>query len=843
MNSERWQKIKEIFNRAADLSVAERESFIAESAADTQMRLEIEKMLAFADEENDVLERSAFGVLTDEQKNIPAQIGKYKIIREIGRGGMGAVYEAIYETANFKQKAAVKVIKRGMDTDAIVSRFRHEQKILASLEHPNIARFLDGGVTAEDGLPFYAMEFVEGEFIDDYCREKNLSVNERLRLFRQVCSAIQYAHQNLVIHRDLKPKNILVTADGTPKLLDFGIGKILSPDSIEEIGTATQLGMMTPAYASPEQIRGERIGTASDVYSLGVILYELLTGQKPYRINSNSQVEIERAVLESEPVKPSTAWFREGRKGEREKGRRGEGEKKSDFQKLSPAHSLPFSPSQLKGDLDNIILKAMRKEPAERYASVGQFSEDVRRYLEGLPIIARPHTFSYRAAKFVRRNRIGVAAAALIFLSLCIGITVAIWQAHRAEQQRILAENRFAQVRQLANSVVFKYHDAIADLQGSTGVRAMLVKDALQYLDALAAESASDVELQYELARAYLKLADAQGKIYAANIGDTEGALASYRKSIALFEAIVKAQPENIKAKADLIRAYDSFAFLSQRSGGSQHSKQIVEKALKLYEELEALDPGNAERQMQLVELFIRLGDTTADFEGRLQEHLKALPLAEKLAARDPDNVEKLRLLARANQRVGSDYQWRGNDAEEENRAADAKELYRKSLEYQRRMFAAAEKLYRLEPGKPSNRRYMALAYINLADSLSHNGITEEALEIIEKAREIILENLRLDPKNNETKFELSEVLFTFATIYRRGGNEKKYLEYYEKSVGNDEEIYAVDQKNLEVLQRLVTRHRDLAEIYEKYNNAEKIKFHRKKSDDWRAKLVVLTKQ
>lgn len=836
MEVERWQKIKELFNQAAEMPVLERRRFIARSSGvDTAMRLELEKMLAFADDENDALDGNVFGAVNvDENSIAPAQIGRYKILREIGRGGMGTVYEAVYETDDFKQKVALKVIKRGMDTDAILRRFRHEQKILASLEHPNIARFLDGGMT-EQGLPFYAMEFVEGEFIDDYCRKKNLSVNERLKLFRQVCSALQYAHQNLIIHRDLKSKNILVTEAGTPKLLDFGIAKVLTPETSEEIGTATQLGMMTPAYASPEQIRGERIGTASDIYSLGVILYELLTGRKPYKINSNSQVEIERAVCEVEPLRPSEAVTR----------RRGEGGRRREPAQMNPQSAIQ-NPNLLRGDLDNIILKALRKEPAARYASVGQFSEDIRRYLEGLPVLARPHTFSYRAIKFIRRNRIGVIAATLIFLSLCGGITVAVWQAHVAQIERRRAENRFNQVRQLANNVVFKYHDAIADLQGSTAAREMLVKDALQYLDALAQESAAggggDVELQRELALAYLKLGDAQGKIYAANIGDTEGALISYRKSVALFESVVGAAPNDVKAKSDLIKAYDSLAFLLMRSGGSVETRGIIEKALNTYKELEKAEAPNAEYRMQLVELLVRYGDTQVGFDNNLREHLKVLPIIEELVAQDPHNVEKLRQLARTNQRVGTDYYRLGDKAEKENQAESARAFYRQALDYHTRMFSAAEKLYALEPSKPANRRYLALSYINLSDSLSRNEKSAEALQLLEKAREIILENLRLDPKNNETKFDLSEVFFSFAAVYKRAGDERNYLQYYEKSVETDEQVYARDPQNLEVLSRVVTRHKELAEIYDKSNDPEKAKLHRQKSETFRVTLAALQK-
>jgi serine/threonine protein kinase/tetratricopeptide (TPR) repeat protein len=826
MNAERYQKIKKIFTQAAEMSVAEREDFL-ESACDSDtLRREVEKMLAFADAEDgeDTFEKNAFEIFTGgNHAKLPEKIGNYKILREIGRGGMGAVYEAVREADNFTQKVALKVIKRGMDTDAILRRFRHEQKILATLEHANIARFLDGGMT-DDGLPFYAMEYVEGEFIDDYCRARNLSLNDRLRLFRQVCAAVQYAHQNLVIHRDLKSKNILVTADGEPKLLDFGIATVLTPETAHEIGTATQFGMMTPAYASPEQILGKRIGTTSDVYSLGVILYELLTGQKPYRIDSNSQIEIEKAVLHGEPARPSSVVLRPSQAEKNQTAERNKQRTKDEGQRTK----------SLKGDLDNIILKALRKEPAERYASVGQFSEDIRRYLEGLPIVARPHTFSYRATKFIKRNRIGVTAAALVFLSLCAGITIAIWQAHRAEQQKILAEKRFNDVRQLANSVVFKYHDAIADLEGSTAVREMLVQDALQYLDTLASDAGSDNELKKELALAYLKLGDAQGKIYAANTGNTEGALASYRKSVALLEAVVRDAPADAKAKTDLIKAYDSLAFLMTRAGGN--SRELVEKSLNLYDELEKLEPADDERRMQLVELLIRYGDTAVGFENSLREHLKAQAIAEKIVETDANNPEKLRQLIRTNQRIGTDYQRLGDRARQENKPDEARGFFRQSLEYQQRTLAGAEKLYALAPEKPANRRYMALAYINLSESLGRNGRAPEALGMLEKARRILEENLSLDPKNNETKFDLAEIFNAFAYIYSDTGDAGNFSQYLRKALELNEEIYAKDPQNLEALNSIVERSRKLSETFAQAGDAEKAKYFKQKSDAFNAK-------
>src|SRR5262249_25625550 len=288
---------------------------------------------------------------------------------------MGAVYEADRDDEQFRQQVAIKIIKRGMDTDFVRDRFLRERQILATLDHPHIARLFDGGAT-EDGRPYFVMEFVDGEPITDYCRRRELPLDEKLKLFRDVCSAVQHAHQKLVVHRDLKPSNILVTADGTPKLLDFGIAKLLAPDTGEAVTrTETAIRLMTPDYASPEQVRGGAITTATDVYSLGVSLYELLTGRRPYQFETYSPLEIERAICDPEPPPPSDAARRQ------------------------PGTSLKLA-RQLAGDLDNIVLMAMRKKPDRRYQSVEQFSADLLRFGAGLPVAARPDSFVYRTGKF-----------------------------------------------------------------------------------------------------------------------------------------------------------------------------------------------------------------------------------------------------------------------------------------------------------------------------------------------------------------------------------------------------------------------------------------------------------
>ncbi|HYW70574.1 MAG TPA: serine/threonine-protein kinase [Pyrinomonadaceae bacterium] len=490
----REQLVDALFAEAVDLSDSERELFfaarLAEQGAEPALLDELKALLTNyrRANANEFLNQPL--VSGDAQTlNEGQEFEGYRIARLIGEGGMGEVYLA--EDPELKRKVALKLIK-GHATKDILRRFQSERQILANLKHANIAQLYEAGATA-DGLPFFAMEYVEGDPIDKFVADCGLTLNEGLKLFATVCSAISYAHQNLIIHRDIKPGNILVTKNGEPKLLDFGIAKLLQDES-EPDATASMFRALTPQYASPEQIKGEPITTASDIYSLGTLLYELVTGQRPYRLKGNTAAEITKAICEQDPTKPSNV------RNDAESGRRGDTEKKQ----ISASPRLRVSPSALRGDLDNIILKALRKEPSRRYASVEQFSEDIRRHLEGLPVTAHKDSFAYRTTKFIKRNKIAVAAALMILLTLTAGIIATTVQARRANR-------RFNQARQLAHTILFDYHDEIAALPGSTKVRERMVKDALQYLDSLSQDAGNDVSLLREVAIGYEKTATVQG--------------------------------------------------------------------------------------------------------------------------------------------------------------------------------------------------------------------------------------------------------------------------------------------------------------------------------------------
>lgn len=441
VTSDQWRRARDVFDAAREMTPTERAAYLAEACPDDEwVRDEAQALLVAFEAAGDFIEEPAIArVATLSMEPLLTSavgrcIGPYQIVREIGRGGMGVVYLAVRADDEYHRQVAIKLAWPGHESSGMLRRFRQERQILANLDHPNIARLLDGGTT-EDGLPYVVMEYIAGAPITDYCDEHKLNVTERLTLFLTVCAAAAYAHRNLVIHRDLKPSNILVAANATPKLLDFGIAKLLTPDDQADLTalTGTGLRMMTPDYASPEQVRGESITTVSDVYSLGVVLYELLTGHRPYRFKNHLPAEMERVISEQDPERPSVIINRVVT------------ETTSDGapckQRTPESVSLPREgrPEKLRGrlagDLDNILLMALRKDVQQRYQSVEQLSADIRRHLQGENVIARRHTMGYRVSRFVRRHRVGVGATAVLIVTLIAGIVAASWQARKATEQ------------------------------------------------------------------------------------------------------------------------------------------------------------------------------------------------------------------------------------------------------------------------------------------------------------------------------------------------------------------------------------------------------------------------
>ncbi len=486
MSPVRWRKVKELFHAAQGRDAGRRAVFLDDACrGDVVLRAEVQSLISAHEAEPEFIEQPALGAvavpeLVDLDRRVDTTVGRYRLARAIGFGGMGAVYLAARVDEAYQKQVAIKLLRTDRFLDGsqrrkeLMRRFRTERQTMADLDHPNIARLLDGGTT-DEGVPYFVMDYIEGQPIDQYCDAAGLSTGERLQLFRTACTAVHYAHQHLVVHCDLKPSNILVTPDGTPRLLDFGIAKLLERGSAAGPDPTRTTGRpMTPEYASPEQMRGERIMTASDVYSLGVVLYELLTGHRPYRLTDLPPQDIARVICEQPPDKPSAAIMRV------EERATSDGSSWITLTPQSVSLTREGHPDRLRrrlaGDLDMIVLKALRKEPDRRYTSVEQFSEDIRRHLAGRPVIARPDTLAYRTTKFVRRHGWGVAATATVMVLLAGAAAVTTWAAREARQQRDLAiQQQRAAEANLARALDAE-HNAAVEADTAQQVADYLVK-------------------------------------------------------------------------------------------------------------------------------------------------------------------------------------------------------------------------------------------------------------------------------------------------------------------------------------------------------------------------------
>jgi len=800
MNPERWQKVKNILENALEKSPEARLLYLDDVCGTNEdLRREVEKLLEFEQIESDVLEQTAVSAVLENgltSKNfIGKQIGNYEIIGELGTGGMGAVFLAERADGEFKQKTALKLIKRGMDSDAVLRRFINERQILASLEHPNIARLIDGGTTA-DNLPFFVMEYVEGTGVLEFAEAKNLNLEERLNLFREVCAAVSFAHQNLVIHRDLKPSNVLVTNDGKVKLLDFGIAKLLKSD--EENQTAPQMQIFTPEYASPEQVRGEKLTTATDIYSLGAILYELLTGNRPYKTESKNIAEIIKSVCETEPVRPSSVVLRQSSEvnnGTNENN----GQRTTDNgQKTNPKSKIQ-NPKSLRGDLDNIILKALRKEPERRYSSVEQFAEDIRRHQNGLPVSASRATWSYRASKFIQRNRIAAAAAALILLTLLGGLGATLYQRNKAQR-------RFNDVRQLANSFLFEFHDAIENLPGATPARELVVKRAIEYLDNLAAESENDPVLQRELGAAYAKIGLIQGNSYHSNLGDTDGAMKSYRRSLEIRQKLVDNEPRNRILLHDLADSHEGIGDILYTVNDLKGGLESYQKAVVIRERIVAEEPDNSDYRYSLANVLGKRGDISGmegfpnlgDLPTALESYRRTVGLYEELVKVAPDN-EKYQSGYATNLHFFGMLQTTTGDS-------------KGAIVNGRKAVSIFEKLIAAHPNNTKYKTHLMSGLIFMRFPLIEEG---QASEAVENARRVIRTMEKMvaeDPKNAFARRSLSVSYNSLGICLLKEGKPQEAIENHRRSLSIVEELSAADTGNGENLRDVSMTKQFLAE-------------------------------
>jgi len=710
LTGENKKLIEDLFLAAAELPREERSAYLESACPSVDIALEVCSLLAHDDGAaklfDHTVQSAAASLMFASDPLIGTHLGPYRIVHELGKGGMGTVYFAIRDDQTFDKKVAVKVVKRGMDSDAVLDRFRHERRILANLSHPNICHLLDAGTTP-DGRPYFIMEYVEGRPVVAYCAAYKLGITAILELFRKICDAVACAHRNLIVHRDLKASNILVAADGSPKLLDFGIAKLLDPQNRTE-DTAPASRMLTLDCASPEQIRGETVSTSTDIYSLGILLFELLTGRAPWTFHSSTEAEL--TICNTPPPKPSTKLREAGASAEWR---------------------------ALAGDLDNIVLMALRKDPARRYRSVDEFSEDIRRYQAGLPVIAREDSFTYRSAKFLRRHGVAVAFASLAVLGLLFGIVYA-----NIERRR--AEVRLNQMLGLANQTLLDLHTQIERQPGSTETRLRLTQSTLTYLAGLAKEAGNNQEVRTTLAMAYVATGDVQGYPDDPNLGDSAGALTSYQAAEKLFSP---------RDHAPLARLY-------------WHRGVVLFKTGHITEGVAALRKGIAEsgesdtRESMIVKAgayhSLAYAITPSNPEEALASSRRESEIFTALIQRDPNDAEAMNGLA-------DSYASTGGALLRRNRIEEALGLFRKEL-------ATMEQLAASHPVDVMIRRDLMNSYLRVGDTLGNParrnlGDRKGALPFYRKSRDIAEAQTAADPSNRLARFDLLENLWRIGAV------------------------------------------------------------------------------
>lgn len=779
-----WEEVREVVDAVLDLPPEQRSPYLDRACPDSSVRRYVDSLILSFDQAGDFLDEPVIAIHSEVPPSPAAsltgkRVGAYQIVSEIGRGGMGEVYCAVRADDQYRKEVAIKLIRAGRESNLVIARFKNERQILAGLEHPNIARLLDGGATPE-GIPYFVMELIEGDSIIEYCNRRALDIRTRLNLFLDVCSAVQFAHQRLIIHRDIKPGNILVTSEGIPKLLDFGIAKIVDKDV--ETGrsepTLTIFHALTPAYASPEQIKGGPLTTASDVYSLAVVLYELLAGLHPYHRVKGSPQEIAQAVCELEPEKPSTAALSSGRE------HRG---------KPSPASikGVPFVGVEkerlsrsLRGDLDNIVLMALRKEPERRYASAEKFAEDLRRHISNLPVVARKDTARYRAAKFALRHKAGASATAVVVLTLLIAFVITLREVR-------IAQRRFNDVRQLANSLVFDIHDSIKDLSGATAARQLLTQKASQYLDGLAKESGNDVSLQRELANAYERLGMVQGEAGQSNQGDTAGALQSYRKAQAIEEKI-SARGDN-QDRLRYAQSYSNIARLQWSAGDAANALKSGQKAVEMLQAISQREPDNPEVLTALAANYAYVADlipTTSERSGLsgganevIEDYYRrALEIDEKLASKSSDPKQRRSLEVNE--------QYLGRHLNELGLWQEALEVFGKAQANIQSIVASAGSTNKLQ-------RDLAVLYGFAGDAYLSGGRSIEALTNYQEAGKIFSARVEADAHDDDARLLFALAQLNVGNALRKLGRYPEALAHLQTGRGILNELVGKDPVNL----------------------------------------------
>jgi serine/threonine protein kinase len=728
MDSSRWSLIEEVFQGALERPPAERKRYLAEACGhDPELLPEIDSLLESDNDAEDVLR----SLIADDLKqmtqsslasDLGLQVGPYLLVRELDGGGMGVVYLAVRSDDHYFQIVAVKTLRKGLDSGELVQRFRIERQILATLNHPNIGAILDGGET-KDGRPFIVMEYVEGQPITVASEGRALSIRQRIELFRSLCSAVHYAHQKLIIHRDIKPSNVMVTPEGVVKLIDFGISKPLEPQlHLADDGlTGSGFRMMTPDYASPEQLQGKQLTTATDVYSLGVLLYELLTGGRPYTLRNLSPAAAERVVLEQDSRKPSSAPHLSLRK-------RGE----------------------IAGDLDRIVLMAMNRDPAQRYLSVQHFGEDLLRYLQGKPIAAKSASPFYALKKLLQRNRATVLTTCIVTAVLIGSILVHLSQSRKADR-------RVAEVRSLANSAISEMADKLQQSSASLETQAALFHSALTYLDQLRQSTGNDPRLLLELSKAYIRIGDLEGSPFVANLGNLGTAVSSYKKAWQAAWESHSRSPGDESTEA-IVDAYQRMAGIESFLGHLREAQDDYQQGLSWARDFWQRKPNDPARKRLLARDYAGLGEVALS-NLRPDQALENFSAAFNVFGTNADGDEDHdQMLAGLNRGMARTLNELGNQSE--------------AIEHNRKAVILAEALVQRYPSSLKARRGLFLAdeeiVLPLAGRDTLNvGDSGQALVYARKALAIAQLLLAIDGRNVQAHYDLAIAYTAMGDSYR----------------------------------------------------------------------------
>jgi non-specific serine/threonine protein kinase/serine/threonine-protein kinase len=731
-----WTKAKQIFDEALALDDSARARFLRRSCANQpELLAEVQSLIGWHRETTGFLEHPAADLRdwppeADEVERFLGQsVGAWRIVNVIGSGGMGVVYGAERADDAFHRQAALKIVRAGLASPDFVERFRLERKTLAALDHPNIARLLDGGATAA-GEPYFVMELVDGIPVDRFADEQRYSIARRLELFRDICRGAQYAHANFVVHRDIKPDNILVTREGVPKLVDFGVAKISGADGGVAGPAEARTWLMTPDYASPEQLGGGAVTMASDVYSLGVLLYVLLSGTRPYRLKGGTPDALRRELAAAPFVPPS----------QRVRPEAPEAAARAAARATTPRELS----RRLSGDLDAIVARALARDPAERYASVEQLADDLERHRTFFPVRARRRDLRYVARQAVRRHLVAVAAVTSVVIVGLGGVALVVRESAIAREARERAERRFEDVRQFARTVIFDVHDAMVNVPGTTGARALMMRTAVAYLSRLDQDAAGDPTLAAELATAFVRVGDAQGHPNSPNIGDTAGALASYRRAIELAERVSAGGPSGDVSRT-LAMAHRKLADVLAITGDLDSALTHATTSQRLFDAIGATAGAPVDDRLQAAIAEIKLGDLTGhpNFPnlGRpadsLPRYQSALATLRRLAVEAPDHVRVRRYVGLTLERIGALH-------ENARRWTDALEAYQQSFEIR-----AA--LAKTERPQVDVLRDLAVAYEKLGNVQRFTGQRDAALANYRSALEQFVRLASMDPSDSNS--------------------------------------------------------------------------------------------